>query len=276
MKSIILILSIIFISHTSGANIPASDVVAKYNGKEVTQDMVMVEFAAMFTSPEMKDKKFVDLDPKLQENLVTNYIVNHLLDYEVQNADIKNSKEFQEKLKFISETLARNVFLAQVTKQTVTQSEVDEQYNKLVKEMQGKKSIVVSHILLPDEKTAKEVKEKINKGMKFSEAAKVYSKDESTKSKAGSLGKFNQGELAKEFEDTAYAMKPGQISMPIKTQYGWHIILLEDIVDVTIPSKQELESRIRMGLANQAQNDYLQELLKKANVTITLPGHSKQ
>lgn len=275
MKAIIFILSLVFTVSTVCASAPISDVVGKYNGYEVTSKMVMKEFSSVFTSPEMKDKKFADLDPKLQENLVTNYIVMHLLDEKVQSSDIKNSKEFKEKMRLLSETVARSMFLADMTHKSITQKEVDEQYNKILKEMKGKKSIEVSHILLPDEKSAIEVKDKINKGMKFADAAKAYSKDSSTKSKAGSLGKFNQGELAKEFEDAAYAMEIGQVSKPVKTHYGWHLILLHDIVDVKIPAKRELESRIRIGLANQAQNDYLQELLKKSNVTVTLPSQSK-
>ena len=276
MRSIIFILSLILTLSTSCADAPTSDIVAKYNGHEVTEKMVMKEFSSVFTSPEMKDKKFRDLEPKLQENLLKNYIVMHLLDEQVQSSDIKNSQAFKEKIRLLSDTVARSMFLADVTHKSVTQKEVEAQYNKIVKEMKGKKSIVVSHILLLDEKSAKDVKNKINKGMKFADAATSYSQDTSTKAKSGSLGKFNQGELAKAFEDKAYSMKPGQVSDPVKTQYGWHIILLEDIVDVQIPSKPELESRIRMGLANQAQNDYVQELLTKSNVTITLPGQSKK
>jgi foldase protein PrsA len=276
MKSIILVLSIIFTATLSCADVPVSDIVAQYNGSDVTGRMIIEEFSSIFASPEMKGKKFVDLDKKLQENLINNYIANRLLDDEVRSSDIKNSKDFKARVNFISETLARNMFLAQATKKSVTQKDVDEQYNKIVKEMQGKKSIAVSHILLGDEKSAKEVKAKLDKGMKFAEAAKQYSKDDATKSSGGSLGLFRPGDLVKEFEDVAYSMKQGQVSDPVKTQYGWHIILLDKIVDIKLPSKKELEESIRANMQNRAQHEYLQELFKKANVQIIVPSQSKK
>ncbi|MDQ0858987.1 peptidylprolyl isomerase [Bacillus sp. V2I10] len=88
--------------------------------------------------------------------------------------------------------------------------------------------VKASHILVEDEATAKEVKEKLNAGEDFSELAKEYSTDTSNSEKGGDLGYFAKGDMVTEFEDVAFAMKEGEISEPVKTEFGYHVIKFED------------------------------------------------
>ncbi|MGD6846467.1 peptidylprolyl isomerase [Rossellomorea aquimaris] len=88
--------------------------------------------------------------------------------------------------------------------------------------------IQASHILVEDEKTAKEVKDKLDDGGDFAELAKEYSTDTSNAESGGELGFFAKGEMVTEFDDKAFAMKKGEISEPVKTEFGYHIIKVTD------------------------------------------------
>jgi peptidyl-prolyl cis-trans isomerase C len=84
-----------------------------------------------------------------------------------------------------------------------------------------------SHILVKTEDEAKQIKEKLNQGKDFGDLAKQYSSCPSKK-KGGNLGWFSHGQMVKEFEKVTFKLKKGEISEPVKTQFGWHIIKLND------------------------------------------------
>ncbi|AWO73773.1 MULTISPECIES: peptidylprolyl isomerase [Geobacillus] len=104
----------------------------------------------------------------------------------------------------------------------VTEKELKEYYDNY------KPKIRASHILVKDEKTAKEVKAKLDKGEDFSKLAKEYSQDPGSASNGGDLGWFGPGKMVKEFEEAAYKLKVGEVSDPVKTDYGYHIIKVTD------------------------------------------------
>ncbi|PJW18139.1 peptidylprolyl isomerase [Geobacillus sp. WSUCF-018B] len=104
----------------------------------------------------------------------------------------------------------------------VTDKELKEYYDNY------KPKIRASHILVKDEKTAKEVKAKLEKGEDFAKLAKEYSQDPGSASNGGDLGWFGPGKMVKEFEDAAYKLKVGEVSDPVKTDYGYHIIKVTD------------------------------------------------
>lgn len=119
-----------------------------------------------------------------------------------------------------------------------------------------------SHILVADEKTAKEVKEKLDKGEDFAALAKKYSKDTANAANGGELGTFSRGQMVKEFEDAAFSLKEGEISAPVKTQFGYHIIKINKVED----SIEDNKEAIVKALNDKKYADYIKELNKKANV----------
>ncbi|MEC2469154.1 peptidylprolyl isomerase, partial [Bacillus cereus] len=90
------------------------------------------------------------------------------------------------------------------------------------------KKLKKQEILVKDEKTAKEIKEKLNSGEDFAAVAKQYSEDPGSKEKGGELSEFGPGMMVKEFEDAAYKLEVGQLSEPVKSSFGYHIIKLTD------------------------------------------------
>jgi parvulin-like peptidyl-prolyl isomerase len=121
---------------------------------------------------------------------------------------------------------------------------------------------------------AQKVYEEIKAGKDFAEAAKEYSDDRSNKDKGGDLGAFARGMMVPEFEQAAFALKPGEISEPVKTPYGWHIIQVEKL-GKDIPAVEK--ARLTQMIVRQRMGQYYQDLLKRANgQNLLLPRSSAE
>ena len=249
---------------SSGAYAEADKSVATFKGGEVKESDVMNQFKdALSQDPTFKDKKFTDLDQKMQEALVKGYLNTKLLAIEAKNSGIENSKEFQEKFSTAKDQMLQQKVIEDYLKKAVTDSMIDTEYNKLVDSLKGKEEVKASHILVDTEEKAKEAKKKLSKGSKFADVVKEFSNDQSTKASGGTLGYFIEGQLVPEFEKKAFSMKVGEISDPVKTQFGWHIIKVEDKRKVKAPSKEEAKQSVVSKLNRDALEKFFDELAKK-------------
>lgn len=147
----------------------------------------------------------------------------------------------------------------------VTDEELKKYYNEY------KPKVKASHILVDDEKTAKEIKAKLEKGEDFAKLAKEYSKDTGSAQNGGDLGWFGPGKMVEEFEKAAYALKVGEISDPVKTQFGYHIIKVTDKEEKKSfdEMKEEIEFEVKKSKLDTSKvQSKLDELMKEANVDI--------
>ncbi|QIW17825.1 peptidylprolyl isomerase PrsA [Bacillus thuringiensis] len=174
----------------------------------------------------------------------------------LENNRLKDEADFKNQIKF---KLAMN----EAIKKSVTEKDVKDHY---------KPEIKASHILVSDENEAKEIKKKLDAGASFEELAKQESQDLLSKDKGGDLGYFNSGRMATEFETAAYKLKVGQISNPVKSPNGYHIIKLTDKKD--LQPYDEVKDSIRKNLEAERIADptfshkLIQKELKKANIKI--------
>lgn len=119
---------------------------------------------------------------------------------------------------------------------------------------------------------AKEVLEKIKEGEDFSQMAAQYSEDTGTKNQGGDLGWFGRGVMVKEFEDAAFALKPGQVSDLVKTQYGYHIILIEEKGEVETENEQgekEIQEQVKARhilISPKTFSEYIQKLMAESKI----------
>jgi peptidyl-prolyl cis-trans isomerase C len=124
------------------------------------------------------------------------------------------------------------------------------------------------HILVEKEDDAKNIISLLDTGTDFSELAKEKSTDSSGAS-GGELGWFSPGQMVKEFADAAAALEKGSYTKtPVKTQFGWHVILLEDVRDSTPPPFDDVKDRLKMGLANQELQKHIQQIRETAKIEI--------
>lgn len=199
---------------------------------------------------------------EILQELVTVEVLNDKYDVSDDQVD-KEIKKMKDQLgeqydmaieqQFGSEDELRNMIKISLLQEEAIAEDVDIKEEELKQLYDRKnKEIKAQHILVEDEKTAKEVKKKLDDGKKFSDLAKEYSTDGSAE-KGGDLGYFSAGQMVPEFEDAAYSMKKDEVSDPVKTQHGFHIIKVNDIRD-----KEE-----QLGKYEDVKEDLRRELLTK-------------
>ncbi|MCC8368515.1 MAG: peptidylprolyl isomerase [Rickettsia endosymbiont of Oxypoda opaca] len=270
-------LSVIFLSVSMLSSIAFADdkVIATYKGGEVKESQIMKELAPQLSmQPELKDKTFADFAPEQQEQLIKIFINNILLKQEAEKSGIESSKEFQEKLNNAKNQLAQQELLSNYVKSHITDKMIDEEYNKYAESLKGKEEIKVAHILVKTKKEADEVKTKLSKGQNFAKLAQTYSTDTSTKANGGDIGYIilnQQGQLVPEFEKKAFALKVNEVSAPIKTDFGWHVITVLEKRPVRVPAIEEAKTMINNKLAGDVLKQYIADLESKADVKIMLP-----
>ncbi|MFJ8120030.1 peptidylprolyl isomerase [Bacillus mycoides] len=169
----------------------------------------------------------------------------------------KNEDDLTKKIK-------SQIAFEKAVKASVTEKEIKNLYKPKLK---------ASHILVKDENTAKEIKEKLNAGEDFAALAKQYSEDPGSKEQGGELPEFGPGKMDPKFEEAAYKLEAGQVSDPIQSSYGYHIIKLTEKKELK-PFDQEKDN-IRKELEQKRLTDpnwkeqFCKDLLKKADIKIT-------
>lgn len=228
------------------------DVMKERYGDAVLQELVYEKILSdkyKVTDKEL-DKKLDELKTQLGENYEM-----ALAQSGMDEAALKDSIKVQ--------MLQEKAALASVK---VTEKEVKEYYD------QQKPEIHARHILVEDEATAKEIKEKLNKGEDFAKLAKESSKDTGSAENGGDLGWFGQGAMLPEFENAAYALKKDEISEPVKSQYGYHVIQLLDKKEKKSfeESKAEIEKELKLSKLDAASvQKALNKEVKDANVKVS-------
>lgn len=272
-------LSIVLLSVSMLSSIAFADnsdrVVATYTGGEVRESQIMKEFKPQLNLPSGETiKNFDDFPPQDQDKLIRIYVNNILLKKEVEKSNITSSKEFQEKLENAKNQLAQKELLENYVKSNLTDKMFDDEYNKYVTSLKGKEQIKVAHILVKSEKEANDLKNKLNKGADFAKLAGESSLDKASATNGGVIGYIllNQpGQLVPEFENKAFALKVNEVSTPVKTDYGWHIIKILEKKPVPIPTKEEAKMTIDNVLAAEILKKYISDLEAKADLKIMLP-----
>ncbi|PES08360.1 peptidylprolyl isomerase, partial [Bacillus anthracis] len=170
---------------------------------------------------------------------------------------VKNEEELKNKLK-------PQIAFEKAVKPSITEKEIKDLYKPKLK---------TSHILVKDEKTANEIKEKLNNGADFAALAKQYSEDPGSKEKGGELPEFGPDEMDPKFEEAAYQLEVGQVSNPIHSSFGYHIIKLTGKKELK-PFDQEKDT-IRKELETkrtqdqQWQQTFFKDLFKQADIKVT-------
>ncbi len=165
-------------------------------------------------------------------------------------------------------TLANALIGDYIDAHPVTDKELRAEYDKRVADQAGGVEYKARHILVDDEDKAESLIDELDGGADFAELARAESTGPSGK-KGGDLGWFGPERMVPAFSKAVQALEPGHYSeSPVKTRFGWHVILLEDTRDKQPPSFDQLKQRIRVDLVNQKLDAYIRDLREAADVTI--------
>lgn len=207
------------------------------------------------------------LGPQYVQNLSQVYplLVQRLIDLELVTqaalaADLEEDPALMERLAEARTVVIRDYFLEKKIEEAVTEEALAARYEAFKAENPPETEVKARHILLEEEEAAKSVIAELEGGADFAELAKERSTGPSGPN-GGDLGYFTQGMMVEEFATAAFALEPGSYSKePVKTQFGWHVILVEDKRDTTPPTLEELRDQLSQEIQQETVQEMLTEL----------------
>ena len=162
--------------------------------------------------------------------------------------NLAGDPEVKTAVKVAEDSIIGRVYLNRLVKQSITEEKLKARYDELAKKTPSLPEVRARHILVSTENEAKEVVKMIKGGQPFAEVAKVHSKDPAAP-QGGDLGYFRRSDMVKPFADRAFAMKPGEMTeTAVKTEFGWHIIKVEDRRNSSIPPFAQVRRQITRDL----------------------------
>jgi len=237
----------------------ADPVVARVNGVDIRQsDLALAE--------EDLGADMQAVPPEAKREHLISYLADIIM--VTQAADKKNladNPDFKRRLAFLRNKLLMGYELQQEAKTALTDEALHQTYDEAVKSMAGQEEVRARHILVQGEDEAKAILEQLKKGADFATLAKEKSKDPGA-AEGGDLGYFTKDQMVPEFADVAFKMYPGQLSNPVKTQFGWHVIKLEDKRTKQPPEFEKVKDQIEAYLVRKAQTDFIAKLRQNAKV----------
>lgn len=243
-------------------------VVAVVNGHEIkTSEVQMAAEDLLGQLP--------DLPPKLRYPYIVEYLVErHLLAQAAVKEGVADSEEYKRRLALYQAKALRDAYFAQMILPTVTEEEIKKTYDTESVKVTQTERVRARHILVATEQEAKQIRARLDKGEKFEDLAKQYSLDGS-KDYGGDLGYFTAPEMVPEFSKAAFALKPGEISQPVKSDMGWHIIKLEDRKMGGAQPYDQVKTAIRNILLRKKTQEKIISLRLQSKVEIKDPDLQK-
>jgi peptidyl-prolyl cis-trans isomerase C len=244
--------------------------VAKVNGVEIHQsDLDAIETEAGQIPPMTPDAK--------KDYLVSFMTDMILVSKKAQDEKLGDTPEFAKRLQFNRNKLLMSALLDKTGKEALTDEAMHKVYDDAVKQMPAEEEVHARHILVRvpagDDKASKAAEDKIKavivrlkKGEDFAKVAAEVTEDPSGKANGGDLGFFTKEQMVPEFADVAFSLDKGKISEPVKTQFGWHVIKVEDKRQKPAPTFDEVKPQLEAFVTRKAQADLVTKLRADAKV----------
>jgi peptidyl-prolyl cis-trans isomerase C len=202
-------------------------------------------------------------------------IDNQLFAEAAESEKLAQGPEFETRLNYLKRRALREIYFEKIIKGGVTDADARKIYDEQVKLLKPEEEIQARHILVETEDKAKELKEKISGGGDFTALAKENSKDPGSKDDGGNLGYFGKGQMVPPFEEAAFKLAKGEVSDPVKTQFGWHLIKVEDRRTRQPPAFDIVKDRIVQSLLLQKAQQSATSLRANAKIEYVDPDVKK-
>ncbi|MBA2960769.1 MULTISPECIES: peptidylprolyl isomerase [Ramlibacter] len=238
----------------------AAQNVAIVNGKAVPKAR-MDALAAQIT------KSGRPITPDVNEQLKEEVVVREVLMQEAQKRGLDGSDDFRSQMELARQTLLiRELYADFQKKNPVTDEDIKSEYDKFVS-ANGGKEYKARHILVEKEDQAKAIIASLKKGQKFEDIAKKQSKDPGSGANGGDLDWANAASYVPEFSQAMIKLQKGQTTQePVKSQFGYHIIRLDDVREAQMPKMEEIKPQIAQQLQQQKLAKFQQDLRASAKI----------
>ncbi|MFC3692780.1 peptidylprolyl isomerase [Chenggangzhangella methanolivorans] len=248
------------------AKLDPSTVLARIDGAEITAGDVEV-------ASEDLQQSMSSMSEDQRRDYALNYLIDLKLAAKKAEADkLGDSPEFKKRVAYLQERALMEELLQKEAKAAVTEDRLRKLYDDTAKNLKPEEEVRARHILVKTEDEAKKVEERLAKGEDFAKIANDVSTDPGSGKQGGDLGFFGRGQMVPAFEEAAFKLEPGKVSAPIKTQFGFHVIKLEEKRTRPVPPFEQVRPQIENYVVRTAQQDLVLKLRQDAKVERTEAG----
>lgn len=243
---------------------PATTVVAVVDGEKITLAELL---SVKATLPEQYRDAPLEL---LYVNLLDQVVERRILTLAAVATGVAEDPEVKLRLARARESVLLEAYITEAISPELTDEKLRERYQTDFASGGGDEEVHALHILVDSEAAAADVRREIEGGADFADMAKKHSKGPSGP-RGGDLGFFRRKDMVPEFSEAAFALQPGQISQPVKTQFGWHIITVVERRTAPPPSFEEVADTLRKQAARDAVTKLVADLRSKSKVQLFNP-----
>ena len=243
-------------------------VVARVNGTELHRSEVLA--ARQMLPAQVQQIPFDQVYPQLLDSLVTNLLAAQA----GRKQKLGDDPEVKKRLQWAQDQIIEDVYLSRYIRAAMTDDRIKARYDEFLKDQKPQDQVNAKHILVKTEDEAKAVIADLKNGGDFSAIAKEKSNDPGTKATGGDLGWFTKDEMVPEFAEATFKLQKGQYTeTPVKTQFGYHVILLVDRRTAPPPTLEEARPQVVALLQRELIEQKVKELRTSAKIeTYNLDG----
>lgn len=255
------LVSVSLVSMSLALHAQEDKVLARVDGVAITQKDIDI------AAEDLADK----LPQTMQEDQKRDYLVGYVIDLKIgakaaEEAKSGDTPDFAKRMSYFREKLLLDEYLSQKSKKAINIEAAKKLYDETTKTLKPEEEVSARHILVEQEADAKAAYARVKGGEDFAKVASELSKDPGSGKQGGDLGYFTRERMVKPFADAAFSAKKGDITEPVKSDFGWHIIKVEDKRTKPVPSFEEVKPQIDIYLGRKAQQDAVIALREKAKI----------
>lgn len=255
---------------TMGAIAVAEDkVVATVNGHAISEgDLALAEAEI--------GNELGNLPEATRRRVLVEFMIeNQLFAEAAEAANLGSGPDFDKRMAFWRQRALRDAYFDKTVKASIGEAGARAIYEDKVKQLKPEEEVQARHILVSTEDLANKLIVRIEAGEDFAQLAKENSGDAGSKEQGGMLGYFGKGQMVPQFEEAAFALQKGQVSKPVQSQFGWHVIKVEDRRQKPPPSFDEVKDRLIGSMVQSKAQNIAGELRVKAKIDYVDPEIKK-
>ncbi len=235
-------------------------VIARVNGIAITEgDLAIATADPALQLPNVPEAQ--------KRDMLTGYLIDLKLGSKAaEAAKVGDSADFARKLAYNRDKALLDDYLEQQARKAVTPEAARKLYDDTAKSVAPEQEVRARHILVANEDDAKKAAARVKGGEDFAKVAGELSTDPGSKTDGGDLGFFTKDRMVEPFAEAAFKMEPGQVSDPVQSQFGWHVIRVEEKRAKPVPSFEEMKDQVNAYLERKAQQDLILGLRKDAKI----------
>ncbi len=238
----------------------AAGTIAKVNGEEISDSEVTVaetEFGSVIAG----------LPVEARRRVIVEYLIEaHLLAEAAKKDKLDATEDFNHRVNYYKLRALRDLFIEKKGKEQVTDAAARALYEEQVAKLPAEQEISARHILVKTEDEAKAVVKELEGGGDFAALAKAKSLDTGSGASGGDLGYFTRNQMVKAFEDAAFALNKGEMSKPVQTEFGWHVIRVDDKRNRPAPTFEEVKDQIGTSIVQTKMQELVKGLRAAAKI----------